>query len=39
MENALADAGVLREMIKNAVEHCTDDSLLDLVYKMLVYSE
>lgn len=39
MENALADAGVLREMIKSSVDQCTDASLLDLVYKILVCSK
>ena len=28
-----------RQIIKEAVDNCTDIDLLDLIYKMLVYSE
>lgn len=39
MENSNNEVGALREMVKNAAEQCTDVLLLDLVYKMFVYSE
>lgn len=39
MENALAEAGVLREMLKSAVDQCTDASLLDLLYKIILNSK
>lgn len=39
MEESTNDVGALREMVKSAVEQCTDALLLDLVYKMFLYSE
>ena len=38
MENAGSESDVLRSMVVEAVEKCTDPSLLDLIYKLLVLS-
>lgn len=36
MKDADSEAETLRELIKAEVEKCTDVTLLDLVYKLLV---
>lgn len=38
MEEAGGEGEALRSMIMEAVEKCTDASLLDLVYKLLILS-
>ena len=37
MENISIEAATLRQIIAGEVEKCEDVSLLDLVYKLLVY--
>lgn len=39
MENFETEAGALRDMVKSAVDQCTDALLLDLVYKILIPSK
>lgn len=38
MGSSVIEEEALREMVKSEVEQCTDASLLDLVYKILVCS-
>ncbi len=38
MEDDSIDGEALRQIVKAEIENCTDTSLLDLIYKMLVYS-
>ena len=39
MEGEGIDGEALRQMVKDEIDKCTDTSLIDLIYKLLVCSE
>lgn len=39
MEGEGIDGEALRQMVKDEIDKCTDTGLLDLIYKLLIYSE